>query len=360
MVNSMEEDLKTMNIALVAPVPPPYGGIANWTRLLLENTPREKIDYHVINIAPKKRAMDGRTIFDRIVVSGIDSFRIYKELKEIVKQHNINTIHMTTSGQLAIFRDYLLFQWVKRKGKKGIYHIRFGRVPEIVEKNTFEWRAMKKVIDKATYVIAIDKKTYDCLYFKFGEKIKYIPNPIDIDKIQMNSVETQKELTFLGWCIKTKGIEELLEAWGNIEHREWKLNIVGPYAEEYLEELKKRFKCTNVVFWGEMEHTEAMNIVHSSEIFVLPSYSEGFPNVILEAMTLKKAIIATNVGAIPEMLDGGCGEVIEKKNVEQLQGAITKLINDSQLRQTYGAKAYEKVSKEYSFGKILEQYIKLW
>lgn len=94
----------------------------------------------------------------------------------------------------------------------------------------------------------------------------------------------------MGWVIKTKGIEELLSAWKDV-NIDGKLLIVGPYQESYLEYLNKSgYDLQNVIFEGEKSHEEAMNLLAGCEAFILPSYSEGCPYVILEAMSLKKPI----------------------------------------------------------------------
>ena len=68
-------------------------------------------------------------------------------------------------------------------------------------------------------------------------------------------------------------------------------------------------------------------LLSASDVFVLPSYTEGFPNVIIEAMAMGKPIIATSVGAIPEMLDEGCGVVVPPKDADSLQKALQKVCN---------------------------------
>src|SRR5690606_33278070 len=101
-----------------------------------------------------------------------------------------------------------------------------------------------------------------------------------------------------------------------------------------------------------------------SSIFALPSYTEGFPNVILEAMSMGCAVIATNVGAIPEMLaissDKPCGICVPVKNVEKLTEAITLLISNPQKVEMMGRNGSERVLKYYTFNSIIKQYMSVW
>lgn len=352
---------------MVAPVPPPYGGIANWVALLDEYIKNDKdIEFVHINTAPKKRGLDGRTLWDRVVVQGFSMFKHKSNLKKIIKQEKIDAIHITTSAQLSIIRDIMLLKAAKKKNIPTAYHLRFGRVPEIAEKNTREWRMLKKAMQLATQVIAIDTSTLKAISKHAPEvNVCYIPNPFNLKKfesaLKTEKSECKKEIVFIGWVTKTKGIEELLEAWEKTQGEldDWKLRIVGPYANDYYVELKNRFKFDNVIFDGEKGHDEAMEILSSAGAFILPSYTEGFPNAVLEAMAFGKAIIATDVGAIPDMLLN-CGIVIPSRNSEAVSDALIKLLKNSDLISELGQLAREKMENEYTIEKVFESYKKVW
>lgn len=167
---------------------------------------------------------------------------------------------------------------------------------------------------------------------------------------------------YLGWIVKEKEIEELLEAWEGIaqEYSEWKLELVGPYKQEYYEYLKEKYSFEGVDFLGEKEHNKAMNYLNQAEIFVLPSYSEGCPYVILEAMTLGKAVIATGVGDIRQMLSEESGLAIKPRDIESIRFWLIKMIENVSYRKQLGLAAKKRVCQEYCIEKILEQYRKIW
>ena len=102
-----------MKVLLVSPQPPPYGGIANWSKMILEYASHTEDVLRTINIAPKKRSTEGRNLFDRVFVSGIEMFAKRRELKKEIKNNRPDVIHMTTSGSLAIIRDILLLKTAK-------------------------------------------------------------------------------------------------------------------------------------------------------------------------------------------------------------------------------------------------------
>ncbi len=352
-----------MNLCLVAPLPPPYGGIANWTKMLKEYVEEQycdSISLKVINTAPKKRVTEGRGLFQRIIGGCFGMLRNVAELKRYVSNEKPDCVHITTSGSLSIIRDIAIKNYLLLHRIPYVYHIHFGRIPEISERNTFEWKLIKGVLKKAKKVIAIDKKTFECLDRR-GYNCSYIPNPIDLSKMPVPDESIHKKVSFLGWVIKNKGVEELLSAWEKIghSHLDWELEIVGPYDQAYIDELKTRFDFTGVRLWGEQMHGKAMEILNASDIFVLPSYTEGCPYVIIEAMALAKVVIASNVGNIPEMIGGGCGITINSRDVDGLFDTMVECIEKSE-HNNMGKLAQEKVKKEYVIDVILNKYFGIW
>lgn len=349
---------------MIAPIPPPYGGIANWT-LLVNEYVRDVEDVEIINlnIAPKKRGLDGRSLWDRVVVQGFAMFKQKKDMVKLINNENVDVIHMTTSGQLALIRDLMMLCAAKRNGVSVVYHVRMGRVPEIASANTLEWKVMRKAMSIATNVMAIDSSTYNAIC-QYAPEVNacYVPNPFDMKKLRgINAEEQKKEIVFVGWVVKTKGIEELIAAWKSVGPRfpNWTLKVVGPYSVDYMESLKTIGIPKNMLFIGEKTHDDAMRILADAAAFVLPSYTEGFPNAVLEAMALGKPIIATAVGAIPEMLNG-CGVVIPPREAQSLQIELERIICDEALRAELGSKAKDKLLKEYTIDTVFAAYQKVW
>ena len=356
-----------MKILLVTPFPPPMGGISNWSKLVYNyiNENEKDIEIRYINISPKKRTTDGRTIFDRVFYGFISILTTSKKLKKEIKEFKPDVVHINTSGSLALFRDIKLLKILKRKKIKSVMHLRFGRVPELLKCNCNESKLIRKAFKYADKILSIDGKTHNSLLKDYSNKALICPNPFVCDRmpvpINIEKDKLSRCITYLGWVVNTKGIEELIFAWNYIyeKYPNWKLQIVGPYDKKYFDYLINNFNIEGIDFLGEKSHDEAMDIVNKSDIFTLPSYTEGFPNVVLEAMYLGKAIVATDVGAIPEMLQNNCGIVIKSKNVEELKNAIEKLITNEDLICELGINA-KKRCEMYSIENVMEQYKKIW
>ena len=361
-LNNIENEHKQIKICFVAPLPPPYGGIANWTKLFAEYLKQNDLaDVSVVNTAPKGRVTEGRGILKRVIVSGFAMHGVASKIREKIKTDKMDCVHIATSGSLATIRDLMVANLLRKKNIPFIYHIHFGRIPEIIRANTIEWKLIKKVISLSARTIAIDKKTKDELSAYFGGKIDYIPNPIDLMSLPVPSESTEKSVMFLGWVIKQKGVEELIASWESVqsEAKDWKLQIVGPYKKEYVDELRKKYSFENVELIGEKSHKEAMELLNRASVFVLPSYTEGCPYVIMEAMALKKIIIGTRVGNIPEMLGDNCGILIDVQNVEELKKHLKEIIIQADRYDNLREAAYVKAKSEYDISRISTKFLNM-
>ena len=110
--------------------------------------------------------------------------------------------------------------------------------------------------------------------------------------------------------------------------------------------------------WISGEHK--IRLLNQANAYILPSYNEGLPISILEAMSYQLPIISTKVGGIPEIVkDGVNGYLIEPGNKQQLKSAIDKLIFDKSIRVSMGLTSAQMVSgylPEYVMNQLSEMY----
>ena len=351
-----------MKLCLIAPTPPPYGGVANWEQIIESEIKKDKdVEVSLIDISANKRPLDGRNFFDRYVYSGYVMLRAYFKLLSRAKKDRPDVVHITTSGGMGFYRDLLLLQFLKKKGIPSVYHLHFGRTVQYKEEGGRCWKQLLKSAKLANRTIAIDNKTFRLLKEE-GIKVVEINNPIAVREFDRFLCQSEKKIiTYVGWIIKPKGVEELIQAFNRFAEgkgRDYELFLIGPGDREYIEKLKA-MACDKVVFLGERPHEETMEILAESCGLILPSYTEGFPNVILEAMALRKYVVGTKVGAIPEMLSDDAGVLIEAKNVEDIWRALEKLTDEAE-RKRIASKGYEKVLKNYDVEVTMAKYRDVW
>jgi glycosyltransferase involved in cell wall biosynthesis len=176
------------------------------------------------------------------------------------------------------------------------------------------------------------------------DKLFVVNNPIDAafeeQALQIPISRTQKSLTVLslGAMCKDKGTIETLEAMRLLRGKNVRLRMVGPEREPGIHRKVREFIGEHDL--GEMITLEAsawgpdkLEAFREASIFILPSYFENFPLVLLEAAAAGHAIITTPVGAVPEFFTHGESALfIEPKNARQLSNALSELISNVELR----------------------------
>lgn len=351
------------------------GGIGTWSKIVLDYSAcSNDIDLVFFNTAtklPKRQAMDNRIA--HLIVGGIDSLRILLCLlwKMLVARPDV--VHYTSSAASALRKDLVAIWIVKRIfHKRFVIHWHFGRIPEIFKENDNEKRLFVKVCNRVDGSIVIDESSFKVLQ---KEQIKsvYIPNPIPValqreaeglDVNKVSAARNEGEVLFVGHVLKGKGIYELIQACMACEKVK-RLIVVGPFFDEQLRQdivtiASKRDNGNWLLLAGEKNREEVWNYYKTCSIFCLPSYTEGFPYVVLEAMSFACPIVATKVGAIPEMLSDGCGELIDARQVEPLRHALESIIINTNVANSMGEKAHEKVLSDFVIEKVFSRYYNLW
>ncbi len=351
-----------IHILLVSPRPPPQGGIAGWTEHILEEASRHKeVRVDNLNTAPRWRDVDDFRIWKRVFGGGIQLVRdCIRILCALTTRPDV--IHLTSSGHMAFFRDICVLFIARQRKIPTVYHLHFGRVPQILEANNWERRVLGKTLSMANTVISLDTTTTKSIKSHYPHvRVLHLPNGLDLNKIPMAvDAPRRRTILFLGWVVPTKGIEELLSAWMKIVHDGWCCVAAGAGSDDYKRELLKRYTPDDFEFMSEQTHADALRLMVNSDIFVLPSHSEGFPYVIVEAMASGRAIVATDVGAISEMLADGCGKIVPAKNEQALASALMLLMADHELRETMGVLAKTKASREYEINNVFDQLMEVW
>lgn len=160
---------------------------------------------------------------------------------------------------------------------------------------------------------------------------------------------------FAGWLVPAKGVHVLIDAFERTTHQvsDIRLEIIGDSDdEEYKAELR------NVVRWQKLENRvtfhgwrdDVLDAIDEADIYVLPSFTEGTPRSIVEAMALGKPVIATNVGGIPELLQGGeLGLITEPNESTVLSNAMYEMAADKALRDTLAERGTSAARSGYDF-----------
>ena len=227
------------------------------------------------------------------------------------------------------------------------------------------YQRLSKIINKyvATSVIAVSSEMCDTVGYAGNAKIHCIHNGIDLDRVRARGKQRalRKDFGFLGndtvigvvgRMTPIKGHQTFLKSAARLVQQESdnvRFLIVGEGPlEGSLKELAISLGLgEKVIFAG--RRNDVCDVIEAIDIFVLPSYHEGIPMVLLEAMALNRAVIASRVGGIPEVVDHQVnGLLVSAGKENELAEACRLLIHDKSLAARLGGAARLKVETCFS------------
>ncbi len=162
---------------------------------------------------------------------------------------------------------------------------------------------------------------------------------------------------YVGGLVETKGMQELVAAAEPLlkKHPRFQLVCVGdgPSRDRLLLLQDRVGRHSAVILPGRIPPQQVPLFLQGADFLVLPSYSEGMPQAVLEAMNCGLAVVATKVGGVPEaVIDGQTGLLVEARNTSRLQAAMERMILDEGFRRAAGqsgfARAREVFDSEYN------------
>jgi len=192
------------------------------------------------------------------------------------------------------------------------------------------------------YVATEGDKHFVQKRFKIAStRIEVRPNWIDTSKFSPPSTARKdREILFVGRLTEQKNLPLIIKA---IEGSQWALNIVG--SGELEEEIKSLVKRKNVCvnFLETVANDELPSFYGQCTVFVLPSFYEGNPKTLLEAMACGCAVIGTNVEGINNVIQDGMNGLLCDLTSESLHDSIDTLMGNSELRKTLGEAARRQI-----------------
>ena len=267
-----------------------------------------------------------------------------KTINKFIK--NIDVLFISASGPLSI----LMLYKIRRNNKKVFIFIRQNtrKLISVKHNNNFLARIISNWIE--TYIEKFVQNYSNATVFAFGGEIykRYLElssstfsiadsryNNSDI--LSINDIKdksyTKLKLLYVGRLAPGKGLEFLIKCLSKINHFEFTLTVVGDGTiKEDLIQLVKNLNLTNKIkFKGYIHFSKnLLNEYSSHDIFIMPSFSEGLPQVVFEAMSRGIIVVASNVGGIPDQIENNINGFLFDPGEEN---QLLKILNEIVLNQ---------------------------
>jgi len=277
-------------------------------------------------------------------------------------RHYIDIVHIHMSSYMSFFRKLFIFKYSKWRKIKTIIHIH-GSEFELFFDNSSKF--IKKIIvdtfDSADAVIVLSKTWKEFVQtFSINPNIYILYNGASLEKFSGKNENNCKVIVlFMGRLGKRKGTYDLLSGFDKAIKIVPDLQLIlgGDGDVEKVRDFVLQMELTdhvNVPGW--ISGDEKKRIFKSCDIYVLPSYNEGLPGSILEAMAVGVPIISTRVGGIPEaVIENRNGYLVSPGDVESLSNKIIKLGQDKKLREKMGRESQEIIKEKFEIKNIVRR-----
>lgn len=298
-------------------------------------------------------------------------FRHVRLLRKTIRRHRAAAIHIHTCSGFSFFRSAVDMFVARREGCRTILHIHGAAFDEFYDRaGVLTRRIICSLLNRADRVLALSQSWKVKLSdMSPGAHVSVIENAADIppDISPQRSGECC-QFALLAKMDEWKGIDDLLTACGILRRDGLAFRVVmaGPAGSagdlvSLTAKIDQLDLAGTVSYVGPLLGDAKAALLRGSHGYVQPSHHEGMPLAILEAMAHALPIVATKVGAVPEVLqDGRQGILVAPRKPSMLADAMRRLIVDQALRQRMAAAARTLAVERFSLDRFRREILSLY
>lgn len=278
-------------------------------------------------------------------------------------------LHAHVSSNASFWRKALLLGMARLFRVPTIFHLHSGAFDEFaIDGGWLRSWCVRHTLQRSDIVIVLSNRWRAWVQeFAPRSTVRVLANSVSVPHAappRDSDGTSGGRVLYLGLISEAKGTFDLLKAWVRFgaEVQGWRLAVGGNgEVERFLAEANELGVGGGIDFLGWVSGADKVRELSAADIFVLPSYREGMPVSILEAMAYGVAVIATPVGGVPDMLEPDVhGLVVQPGDIAALSQALVRLASSAPLRLKLASAAREHVSRHYATETIVQQLCELY
>jgi len=298
-------------------------------------------------------------------------YGIFQEraIDKYLNNNDVDVINIHTSREWLFFKDVNLAKHINRKFKKNVVltvHVGavgtvFNRIKlfkssllNIMNTNIAKIVFLSQEMREDFIALGIDKQRTEVLYNPH--------NMIPVKNKDKLERMANLHLLFVGALHREKGILELLEALCHLDNIDFHMDICGLNTDDSIRGDLERYKESlggRVTFHGYVQGSKKTALFERADVLLLPSYHEGMPLVVLEALASRCAVVSTRVGTTPEILTEDNALWVEVKSSKDIEEAVRKLEVDRGYMEKMKVMNLQ-LSEKFSIGKHIEELCEIY
>jgi glycosyltransferase involved in cell wall biosynthesis len=355
---------ETPRVLMIGPGEGIGGGISTLVKSFLPELMKRTSIYYFASVNHRELRYSGKCSLHNVIITVSQYIRFFVALG----RYHPNIIHIHTSQGLAWLKDTFYIIIGKAVNCKVLLHMHGGNFDQLYHGSPRLIKAYtRRMLGLADIVISVSTEWKNRLTKIIpANRIYPLVNCVDCQLIQPDPSWAATEMVnilFMGRIGQNKGVFDLIDALHIIqsegiffhaqfvggEEKAGDYQRLNQRIEQY--ELKNTCEILGSVEWG-----KALQLLKDASLFVLPSYYEGLPMVILEALAAGLPVVATPVGGIPEVVrDEYNGYLVPVGDTQLLADRLANLVGDAGLRKIMGQRSREIAVKELNVGTYIEK-----
>ena len=343
-----------MKILLLSPLPPPSGGIARWTERYTAWC-KSRAEVTVVNTAVSGQRIQQAGASKCLLDEVCRAIRILSDTCKAIHKDLFDVMHLNTScSHAGIFRDLLCARQAYKAGISIVVQCHCN-IEDQLGNDCLAQKAFKEILDKSAYVLTLNQPSFAYVKQISKTPVGICPNFLLREQMaeQHDIHDKLRTVVYVGDVCTLKGSKEILETAAMMPEVHFRL--VGSVAQEIADMVYP----TNVTLVGRLEQEDVQKELDAADVFVFPSYSEGFSQALLEAMARGLPIVASNVGANREMIKDEGGVILDSISADAIVRALYK-IEKQQIRADMSAWNIKKVKMEYDYDVTMYNIMNLY
>lgn len=322
-------DRQKIQIYMMGSKPSVKGGMSSVVRQMLQHDWGNDIDIQYIGTHVSGSALKKCCLFAKSYLYLLYIFMFHRQ------KANLLYLHMSYKGSFT--RKYLIYKLAAAFGKKVIVHLHGSEFWQYYEAaNHARKQRICELFEGSEKVIVLGDYWYHRIHSIAPKaSIEVIRNAVTIPEETAAWNDKNIQLLYLGVLIPRKGVKDLIDAMGILNERRMirfkNLKLVIGGTGEAMTALQQQCKAQQleefVDFVGWVDGDGKNRLLQSSQCLILPSYNEGLPVAILEALSYGVPVVSTDVGSIREaVLEGVNGHLVSKHAPQEIADAISDII----------------------------------
>ncbi|RJG51632.1 glycosyltransferase family 4 protein [Motilimonas pumila] len=281
--------------------------------------------------------------------------------------YQVGVVHIHLSSRGSFTRKSVIIRMCKWMSLRTVLHLHGSEFVEFYEKESSlnKQKRIRSVFSNCDRVVVLSqswKRWVDGIVDD-PRKVVVIYNTVSRVKLIKDNVEP-RSILFLGRLGKRKGVYDLISACEMIKEKvpDFKLILAGDGDIDAFRKIAKEKRVIdNIEFTGWVSGQDKLDLLARAQIYTLPSYNEGFPMGILEAMSVGMPIVGSRVGGIPEAVESGKeGLLVEAGDISGLASALISLLSNPEMSYELGMQAKKKFDENFSPEVIMPKFEELY